>query len=83
VKKLNLEKYSGDQAIVSNVRHCEILRKMSETIIEVKNNIEIGITKDLISIDLKVILDQIGMITGEVSNEEVLGNIFSRFCIGK
>jgi len=48
-----------------------------------KKGIENGITGDLLSIDLRKAIDSIGEITGQITNDEMLGNIFSNFCIGK
>ena len=49
----------------------------------IKKGIENGITGDLLSIDLRKAIDSIGEITGQITNDEMLGNIFSNFCIGK
>ena len=54
-----------------------------ESIEKVKEAIENEIPGDLLSIDLKNVVNCIGEITGEISNDEMLGNIFSNFCIGK
>ena len=51
--------------------------------IDIKKGIENGITGDLLSIDLRKAIDSIGEITGQITNDEMLGNIFSNFCIGK
>jgi tRNA modification GTPase len=83
VAKLDLEKYQGDQSIVSNVRHYKLLTEIYASLDEIQVAIKAGLTKDLIAIDIHKTLDLIGMLTGEVSNEELLGNIFGRFCIGK
>ena len=49
----------------------------------IKKGIENGVTGDLLSIDLRKAIDSIGEITGQITNDEMLGNIFSNFCIGK
>ena len=51
--------------------------------IDVKNGLEINISSDLLAIDIRQALHNIGEITGEISNDELLGNIFGKFCIGK
>ncbi len=53
------------------------------SLIDIKKGIENGITGDLLSIDLRKAIDSIGEITGQITNDEMLGNIFSNFCIGK
>ena len=83
VEKLDLEAYRGDQSIVSNIRHYKLLEDIHVSLDEMQAAIKAGLTKDLIAIDIHRTLDYIGMLTGEVSNDELLGNLFSRFCIGK
>ena len=79
VSKLNLK----DTAIVSNARHLDILNKVAENIALVEEGFQNDIPTDLIAIDLRQALHHLGEITGEVTNDELLGNIFGRFCIGK
>lgn len=73
---------SGDTA-VSNVRHFEALNNALKALAQVKTGLAHETPSDLIAIDLKDILYELGTITGKVSNDEVLGNIFANFCIGK
>lgn len=68
--------------LVANIRHYEALQKASESLKIVKGGID-QLSADLLAEDLKQALYHIGSITGEVTNDEVLGSIFSRFCIGK
>ena len=75
--------HDPDQAVISNVRHLNALRKAAVALEEVKQGLEMGITGDLLAIDIRTVLHYIGEITGEISTDEVLGNIFSKFCIGK
>jgi len=79
VKDLDL----GDNAIVSNARHLEALNKVAEAIAEVENGFLKGTPTDLVAIDIRTALYYLGEITGEVTNNELLGNIFGKFCIGK
>ncbi len=79
VKDLDL----GDSTIVSNTRHLEALNKVAEAIVEVENGFLQGIPTDLVAIDIRTALYYLGEITGEVTNNELLGNIFGKFCIGK
>ena len=50
---------------------------------EVQQGMDVGVSGDLLAIDIRTVLHHIGEITGEISTDEVLGNIFSKFCIGK
>lgn len=74
---------SAGQPLISNVRHLDALRKAQASIEEVRDGLANGLTGDLLSIDIRTVLHYIGEITGEISNDEVLGNIFGKFCIGK
>ena len=66
-----------------NERHYNSLLKVRESIKNVKITIENKSNTDLLALDIKYALDSLGQITGEVTNDEILGNIFSKFCIGK
>ncbi len=72
-----------DNTMISNIRHYEALNKTLETINQIEIAIENKIPSDLIAIDLKTALYYLGEITGEITNDEILGNIFKNFCIGK
>lgn len=74
---------AGEDVIISNVRHLEALRRTYEALVEVAEGLEVGLSGDLVSIDLRSALGFLGEITGEISTDEVLGNIFGKFCIGK
>jgi tRNA modification GTPase len=72
-----------DTAIVTNTRHYEALTKASEALSNIKNGFNDNIPTDLISIDIRDALHYLGEITGEITTDEILGNIFGKFCIGK
>ena len=74
---------SPDATLVTNVRHYEALLHASESLNQVQQGLEMNIPTDLISQDLRQALFYLGSITGEITTDEVLGTIFSRFCIGK
>ncbi|WP_117885360.1 tRNA uridine-5-carboxymethylaminomethyl(34) synthesis GTPase MnmE [Aureibaculum luteum] len=79
----NIGVLSNNQTIVSNSRHFSVLNK---ALIEIKNvqfGIDNNISSDLIAIDIRQALLYLGEITGAVTNEDLLGNIFANFCIGK
>jgi tRNA modification GTPase len=81
-KSVNLNNISDD-AVVSNIRHKEALEKVMEQIVNIENGISANISSDLLASDLKIALYHLGEITGEITNNEILGNIFGKFCIGK
>lgn len=74
---------SNNNTIVSNSRHYAALRLATESLDSVMNGLEIGITGDFLAMDIRHALNALGEITGEISTDDLLGNIFSRFCIGK
>ena len=69
--------------VVTNLRHFNALSESITSIKKVREAIENEVPGDLLSIDLKNVIYSVGEITGEISNDEMLGNIFSNFCIGK
>ncbi|MEP0212985.1 MAG: tRNA uridine-5-carboxymethylaminomethyl(34) synthesis GTPase MnmE [Cellulophaga sp.] len=73
----------NNETIVTNTRHFDALLKSLEGIERVQLGMDGGISGDLLAIDLKDALYHLGEITGQVSNDELLGNIFANFCIGK
>lgn len=79
-KDLTLE---SDQTVVTNLRHYDALRQASGALRAVKEGISSGIGSELLAEDLRAALTHLGSITGEITTDEILGNIFSRFCIGK
>jgi len=73
----------GEDILVNNSRHYEALRNALESIRAVEEGFENNIPTDLIAIDVRQALYHLGSITGEVTSDEILGNIFGKFCIGK
>ena len=73
----------NSETIVTNVRHYDSLLNALNEIQKVKYGIETELSSDLMAIDIREALYHFGMITGEVTNDELLGNIFANFCIGK
>lgn len=72
-----------DQSIVTNSRHYGSLYAAQKEVTAIQNGLSNGLSGDLLSIDLRQALFHLGEITGEVTNDELLGNIFATFCIGK
>ncbi len=77
------EGFSTDQTVVTNVRHAEALSRADAALADVLQAMDAGISGDLIAQDIRRALYALGEITGEIGVEELLGNIFGRFCIGK
>ena len=73
----------NNETIVTNARHYDSLHKALEEIQKVKYGLQTDLSSDLMAIDIKEALYHFGMITGQVTNDELLGNIFANFCIGK
>lgn len=74
--------HSGE-TIVTNARHYEALTKASVALADIRNGLDMGITGDLLAIDIRKTLYHLGEITGQISADDLLNSIFSRFCIGK
>ena len=81
--EVNLDSLNSNQTIVSNIRHYDALSNAFKSITEVRSGLENGISGDFIAIDIRETLEHLGSITGEISTDDLLGNIFSKFCIGK
>jgi len=73
----------SDTTLVTNIRHYEALLNASLSLEQVQQGLEDNIPTDLVSQDLRQALFYLGSITGEITTDEILGTIFSRFCIGK
>jgi tRNA modification GTPase TrmE len=79
----NLPELSENDVIVSNLRHYEALSHALEAIERVNTGLQQQISGDFLSQDIRECMHYIGEITGQISNDEILGNIFGKFCIGK
>lgn len=80
---VHLHALHASDVIVSNVRHYEALQNARTAILRVIEGLESGISGEFISQDIRACNFHLGLIVGEVANEEVLKTIFERFCIGK
>ena len=74
--------YAGD-VIVSNRRHYDALCQAEESLTAALNGLQMGIPTDLLSEDIRQVVHHIGLITGEISSDDILHSIFANFCIGK
>ena len=74
---------NATETIVTNARHAESLRKALNALNKVTEGLNNKVPGDLLALDIRYALDELGAITGQVTNDDLLGNIFSKFCIGK
>ncbi len=80
---INTGALRNNETIVTNSRHYDALLKAFEEIQSVQHGLETGLSGDLLAIDIRQALYHFGEITGEITNDDLLGNIFANFCIGK
>lgn len=80
---VNLDKFRTGNTIVTNVRHYDSLTKTRESLLEVLGGLDQQVTNDFLAMDIRRALHYLGEITGEVTTDDLLANIFSKFCIGK
>jgi tRNA modification GTPase len=73
----------NNDTIITNTRHYYSLTKALEEILKVQKGIDSKLTSDLMAIDIRQALYHFGELTGEITNDDLLGNIFANFCIGK
>jgi len=74
---------AASDTVVTNLRHYEHLVKTQQALTDALNGLEMGITGDFLAQDIRVALHHLGEITGQIVNDDLLANIFSKFCIGK
>jgi tRNA modification GTPase len=77
------DEHSAENNIVTNARHLQSLQQIATSLEAIRNGLENNISGDLLSADIRTALYHLGEITGEVTNEDKLDFIFSKFCIGK
>ncbi|MFL1012681.1 tRNA uridine-5-carboxymethylaminomethyl(34) synthesis GTPase MnmE [Flavisericum labens] len=80
---INTGALRNNETIITNTRHYDALLKALEEIEKVKHGLENDLSGDLLAIDIRQALYHFGEITGEITNDDLLGNIFANFCIGK
>ena len=80
---LAIEKVNPEDVIVTNLRHYEALTKALEAIEKTIAGLQSNISGEFLSQDIRECLHYLGAITGQITTDEVLGNIFKHFCIGK
>ncbi|MBD3627057.1 tRNA uridine-5-carboxymethylaminomethyl(34) synthesis GTPase MnmE [Cyclobacterium sp.] len=80
---VNLDKFKTGNTIVTNIRHYDSLNRTRESLLDVLNGLEQEVTNDFLAMDIRRSLHYLGEITGEITTDDLLANIFSKFCIGK
>ena len=78
-----IENLGEDSVIISNMRHYDLLMSAKESIIRCEDGLKIGLPTDLLAQELRETTHLVGALTGDISTDEILGNIFKNFCIGK
>lgn len=76
-------KLKAESTVVTNARHYEALRLVHQSLLDIQQAMQLTISGDLLSLDIRRCLHYLGEITGEITNEDQLDYIFSKFCIGK
>jgi tRNA modification GTPase len=76
-------KLRNNDTIITNARHYDALGEALKSIQNVQAGLDGGLSSDLMAIDIREALHHFGRITGEISTDDLLGNIFANFCIGK
>ena len=74
---------TSDQTIVTNLRHFQSLENTNAAFDDVLSGIDLNISGDLLAADIRRALYSLGEITGEITTDDLLDNIFTKFCIGK
>lgn len=80
---VNLDKFRSGNTIITNVRHYDSLTKTRESLLDVLTGLDSQVTNDFLAMDIRRALHYLGEITGQVTTDDLLANIFSKFCIGK
>jgi len=83
LNQVNLSNINTDDVMVTNIRHVEALQHTQEALEKVLYGIDNPITSDFLAMDIRQALHHLGEITGTVTTDDLLENIFSKFCIGK
>lgn len=84
VRAADIPEITENDVIVTSARHYEALLRADESLSRVLESMDMGMSSDIIAEDLKMVLEELGEITGgQISSQETLNNIFKHFCIGK
>lgn len=80
---VNLDKFKRGDTVVTNIRHYDSLLQTRNALMDVINGLDNQVTNDFVAMDIRQSLHYLGEITGEITTDDLLANIFSKFCIGK
>jgi tRNA modification GTPase len=80
---MQLGHVDGGQTIITNSRHYQALKEAKEALQTVNDTLDAQYSSDILALEIKRALEALGTITGEITSDEILGNIFGKFCIGK
>ncbi|WP_162415600.1 tRNA uridine-5-carboxymethylaminomethyl(34) synthesis GTPase MnmE [Cyclobacterium roseum] len=80
---VNLDKFRTGNTVVTNIRHFDSLTRTRESLLDVLGGLDQEVTNDFLAMDIRRSLHYLGEITGEITTDDLLANIFSKFCIGK
>ncbi len=80
---VNLDKFKRGDTVVTNIRHYDSLLQTQNSLQDVINGIDGSVTNDFVAMDIRRALHYLGEITGEITTDDLLANIFGKFCIGK
>ena len=83
LNSVNYSPLDQNEIMVTNVRHYEALKHANDALQRAREGMESGLSSDLFAMDVRQVIHYLGEITGEITTDEVLGNIFKQFCIGK
>ncbi|MCT4624523.1 MAG: tRNA uridine-5-carboxymethylaminomethyl(34) synthesis GTPase MnmE, partial [Schleiferiaceae bacterium] len=83
IKATGVHQINNNETIVTNARHLHALTQAGENLARAQHGLEMDLPGDLMAQDIRQTLFHLGEITGEVSADDLLGNIFGKFCIGK
>ncbi|WP_154856348.1 tRNA uridine-5-carboxymethylaminomethyl(34) synthesis GTPase MnmE [Cyclobacterium xiamenense] len=83
LEQVNLDKFRTGNTVVTNIRHFDSLTRTRESLLDVLGGLDQEVSNDFLAMDIRRSLHYLGEITGEITTDDLLANIFSKFCIGK
>ena len=83
LEAVSLSNFKTGDTIVTNLRHYQSLQQTAHALDDVIRGLDLGVTNDFLAMDIRQALFHLGEITVEISTDDLLANIFSKFCIGK
>src|SRR5690606_12623712 len=83
LEMVNFDKFRTGNTVVTNIRHYDSLVKTRQSLLEVISGLDHQLANDFLAMDIRRSLHFLGEITGEITTDDLLDNIFSKFCIGK